>query len=443
MVVFVDFDSDQWSGGQDPLAPGAAAATGTAPAMKDALPVYRFGSISDENPPSELPSSSRPGSSESYFNRDVQKHEHADKLLLLHDGHPQSQSKSQSEEPDLNVDHKLATILNCYPAVIQIARGVDSNTLHALSATCRRLYAALLPVRNLLVKETLCCENEILAADASQEDADPDVIRRSRRLSRDNTSRGRCVRDLVKECTKCHQMVCRNCIGKPFTSAKPRTRRLCRKCLSAPITAHAQSIINPYQNFIPLISYQQSLKSNWAFCRCEEETWLCIPCTRAQHNEDSLYRAGWTWRSKYSSLFAPGTWAGIGQGCEGVKCGRGAGCFAAQHIEVEIESNHNDSQADASSASLRGAEDIDHLSRSSPGYFRQEIVGVGGLVKNKVRKRIAVGAVVEEYPEERETGTYLVLESTGEVRSWCGWCSKVISSKAERAALEHEAVVEQ
>lgn len=112
-------------------------------------------------------------------------------------------------------------------AVIEIARGVDFNSLHALSGTCRQFHAALLPVRNLLVRETLHCENEILAADALEEDADPELVRRSRRLSRDNTSRGRCVRDLVKECTKCHYMVCRVSpnhvvqLARKATAAKP------------------------------------------------------------------------------------------------------------------------------------------------------------------------------------------------------------------------------
>lgn len=153
-----------------------------------------------------------------------------------------------------------------------------------------------------------------------------------------------------------------------------------------------------------------------------------------------MYRGGWTWRSKYSSLFAPGTWAGIGEGSEGVKCGRGATCFAAQEAEVEIESYHNDSQQpDTHSSSPQDPENIDHQFHTSPGYFRQEIVGIGGRVRHKVKKRIPVGACVEEYPEERDTGAYLVREATGANRSWCGWCSRIIPSKAERMALETEA----
>ncbi|KAI5283546.1 hypothetical protein KEM55_001497, partial [Ascosphaera atra] len=50
-----------------------------------------------------------------------------------------------------------------------------------------------------------------------------------------------------------------------------------------------------------------------------------------------IYRGGWNWRSKYSALFAPGLWAGIGEGSEGVKCGRGPTCLAAQETEVEVD----------------------------------------------------------------------------------------------------------
>ncbi|KAI5307166.1 hypothetical protein KEM56_003582 [Ascosphaera pollenicola] len=413
MVVFVDLDLDGWS--ESPL--------GRVPAMKDTLPVYRLGPCVDDSSP-ELPSS-RPGSSSSCN-------------FPEHGMSTELPENSEPEVRDLNVEHRLAVILNCYPAIVEIAKGVDFNTLHALSGTCRQFHAALYPNRSLLAKETLRCENELLAADALEKDADPETIRLSRRLSRDNTSRGRCVRDLVKECTKCHAQVCRNCIGKPFTSAKPRSRRLCSKCLSVPITAHTTSTVNPYQNFVPLNSYQKSLVYDWAFCRCEEETWLCIPCTRAQHNEDTMYRGGWTWRSKYSSLFAPGTWAGIGEGCEGVKCGRGAECFAAQEAEVEIEGSHSDSQSEDGTTSPHDPESIHHQFHGSPGYFRQEIVGIGGRVRHKIKKRIAVGACVEEYPEERDTGTYLVRETTGSIRSWCGWCSRVIPSKAEKMALGND-----
>jgi hypothetical protein len=67
--------------------------------------------------------------------------------------------------------------------------------------------------------------------------------------------------------------------------------------------------------------------------------------------------------------------------------------------------------------------------------LRQEIEGVGGVVKQKVKKRVRVGASVEEVGRERETGIYLKPEASGDVRSWCAWCSRVMPSNSESAEL--------
>lgn len=93
MVVFVDLDLDGWSEG--PL--------DRVPAMKDTLPVYRFGPCLDDSSPELLPSS-RPGSSDSCNDPDY------------------GQTTATPEEPvpqvrDLNAEHRLAAILNCYPYV--------------------------------------------------------------------------------------------------------------------------------------------------------------------------------------------------------------------------------------------------------------------------------------------------------------------------------------
>ena len=67
-----------------------------------------------------------------------------------------------------------------------------------------------------------------------------------------------------------------------------------------------------------------------------------------------------------------------------------------------------------------------------PGYLRQEIEGIGGVVKKKVKKRVKVGKTVKEHEDEKERREYLIREIKGECRSWCGWCNRVIPSVADR-----------
>ena len=66
-----------------------------------------------------------------------------------------------------------------------------------------------------------------------------------------------------------------------------------------------------------------------------------------------------------------------------------------------------------------------------PGYLSQEIEGVGGVVKRKVKKRARIGACVQEYEDERETAVYLTREQSGQDRSWCGWCSRIALGKKD------------
>lgn len=82
-------------------------------------------------------------------------------------------------------------------------------------------------------------------------------------------------------------------------------------------------------------------------------------------------------------------------------------------------------------------ERLDNRDDEEPGYFRQEIVGIGGVVKHKVKKRVTVGACVVEYEDERETGEYLRPEETREHRSWCGWCWRVVPSKEDLQGRSH------
>ncbi|KAJ9604150.1 hypothetical protein H2200_011673 [Cladophialophora chaetospira] len=58
--------------------------------------------------------------------------------------------------------------------------------------------------------------------------------------------------------------------------------------------------------------------------------------------------------------------------------------------------------------------------------------GIGGVLKKKVKRRVKTGAYTYEYADERESGRFLEREQTGAVRSWCGWCARIVPSVKDR-----------
>ncbi|KAL1966772.1 hypothetical protein VTN77DRAFT_3969 [Rasamsonia byssochlamydoides] len=377
---------------------------------------------------------------------------------------------SSSEKRDSPNVNAFAAALSCYPVVKQIARSVDLNTLDALSRTCRQFRTNLLPFRHQLIKETLRCENEYVQTVSdllSEGAAIPDSLKHVIQLMSPDTSEarrltsgkiGKCARDMVAECRRCSRVVCRNCTIKPPSNAmlKNRLRRLCTTCRTAPLvrhlapTPHLESVL---RNDPPSFTASAFARTP---CHCEEAVWLCQTCGQSLRNNDTTYRRVWSWRTRYSTYLGGAMGTGIGDGCQGVKCGRGESCLAAQEIELEV-----DCEADGSVAGLsdhshghhvygygssrlhnhgRGdsmqVERLDNRDNEAPGYFRQEIVGIGGVVKHKVKKRVTVGACVVEHEDERETGTYLLPEESGQHRSWCGWCWRVVPSREDLQQLQ-------
>ena len=154
-------------------------------------------------------------------------------------------------------------------------------------------------------------------------------------------------------------------------------------------------------------------------------------------NADTTYRRVWTWRTRYTTYLG-GLGTGIGEGNEGVKCARGRECLGAKDVEVEFEcpSSSGSDVSDGGAAGMSGAIPERVATPGTPGgsdmeekagYWRQEVEGLGGVVKKKFRKRERVGRTVKEWEDEREgKGEILGREKNGLCRSWCGWCGRVV-----------------
>lgn len=302
-----------------------------------------------------------------------------------------------------------------------------------------------------------------------------------------------CARDLVAPCRRCQTFVCRNCAAKPPSNQylKDRYRRLCGSCLEAPLEAHLL-LPHPEKDFLdtPPLSSASSTRSTQsssnkssssksavfdpttpaftheAFlhdpCTCKTRgAYLCTPCGSNLRASDTTYKRVWTWRSRYSTHIGGGLGTGLGEGDQGQKCGRGSGCLEAGKegkgmCWVEIDCSEGTAKGqDENEESTNGStndvlREYEHAvgfdapieSRPStpradhgPGYLRQEVEGLGGVMKKKVKKRVKVGATVWEYDDERESGKYLEREASGEQRSWCGWCSRVVLGREDREKM--------
>ena len=175
-------------------------------------------------------------------------------------------------------------------------------------------------------------------------------------------------------------------------------------------------------------------KKEEGYCTCPYRSHLCAPCGAKLVNADTTYRRIWTWRTRYTTYLG-GLGTGIGEGNEGVKCARGRECLGAKDVEVEFEcpsSSGSDGSEGAGGEQQQpgvgrvgtpGTPDLE----DKAGYWRQEVEGLGGVVKKKFRKRERVGRTVREWEDEREgKGEILGREKRGECRSWCGWCGKVV-----------------
>jgi hypothetical protein len=113
-----------------------------------------------------------------------------------------------------------------------------------------------------------------------------------------------------------------------------------------------------------------------------------------------------------------------------VECGRASRCVAARLVEQETSCDARDRAALESMAEKRAVESGGR-SWTGGGFLAQECEGIGGSVVMKHRRLVKVGAEVDEKDDvevDEAVHTVLDKELTGEVRSWCAWCERVIPS---------------
>ncbi|KAL2758132.1 hypothetical protein ACRALDRAFT_2100159, partial [Sodiomyces alcalophilus JCM 7366] len=365
--------------------------------------------------------------------------------------------------------------------VMSIVQHIDLNTLDSLARTSYLIHQSLIQYRSNLLRATLRCVNDHVPVN-------PDTTLQYRAragnyyfnqnsaiLPRNslqgggvsyNGKSGQCARDLVDDCRKCEVPVCRNCIIKrPSQSTLiDRHRRLCQTCADAPLP----SLLNPPADpDTPLSSdlIQREL------CQCDQKAgvWLCQPCGRGIRTSDSDYSRIWHWRNQYGEVLG-GLGTGIGDGDRGVICGREGDCLAAKEVEQETDCDAADARESSPSSKassenapfwpatslylLSGGESANgphsHLGdqrrtpspmQLGPGYERHEIVGIGGVVKRKLVRVVRVGACVPEWEDERSRSGLLRRERLGQIRSFCGWCCRVIPAKSDHTTSARRAVI--
>lgn len=165
-------------------------------------------------------------------------------------------------------------------------------------------------------------------------------------------------------------------------------------------------------------------------CNCDNVVWLCAPCGKDLRNADTMYVRGWSWRTRYTHYLG-GVGTGVGEGNEGVECGRGEFCLGAKIVE------HETCEQDILDALESAAQSPESPERwRGTSYLAQEIEGIGGVLKVKHKKQVRVGECVKLYEDEREKSIlYLEREVTGQLRSWCSWCERVVLGEKDTADM--------
>ncbi|TAQ89409.1 hypothetical protein B7494_g2278 [Chlorociboria aeruginascens] len=231
-------------------------------------------------------------------------------------GKVQAVEEKERANPNKNA---ITEALGCYPIITSIASHIDLNTLDALSLTCRQIRANLLQFRTQLLASTLHCENEELKLDPEH------TLRYRARaanwyfvdMSRETVGKaGDCARDMVDGCRRTAQ-----------------SNLLLRSCF-----------VNGTEGFVlPFESTLNPETLRRATCTCPDRVWLCQSCGRGLYSADAEYEGIWKWRTRYLPSLG-GLGVGIGEGNQGVPCGRGSDCIAAREVEQETDCDAEDAK---------------------------------------------------------------------------------------------------
>ncbi|KAI9670496.1 MAG: hypothetical protein M1817_004363 [Caeruleum heppii] len=253
----------------------------------------------------------------------------------------------------------LEAAVACYPIILEIAHHLDLITLESLARTNRRISSNILPFRRQLVAGSLRCKTQARLQEwaeghgSAKQDGELKAAEGVEQFYE-----MRCARDLVRDCRRCGDRVCRNCIIKPPPSPvfPDRHRRLCPTCLTAPLWAHTHpphllsSAGAPVEPTFTTPAFIRNPCTCASTSTASDGVWLCSPCGHNIHTDDRIYRQVWQWRLRYSRNMFYGLNPGIGQGDQGVKCGRHKDCLAKEEVEVECaaEGNVRESKIDLS-----------------------------------------------------------------------------------------------
>lgn len=90
-----------------------------------------------------------------------------------------------------NVSHPFSRALALYPFLTSLTKHLDRTDLDSISRCCAIFYATLSPYRNSLLPQSLRCARPALKTSAAAPKSLP------------------CARDLVRQCIRCHEAVCR------------------------------------------------------------------------------------------------------------------------------------------------------------------------------------------------------------------------------------------
>ncbi|KAH0566502.1 hypothetical protein GP486_000083 [Trichoglossum hirsutum] len=212
-----------------------------------------------------------------------------------------------------------------------------------------------------------------------------------------------------------------------LNSLSLRHRRLCRSCLAVPLVQHTLQPSSPTPPPSESFTFTAPAYLRGP-CSCVDSVWLCQPCGKTLYSEDIKYHDAWAWRERYSTSFGL---VGIGEGIEGVRCGRGATCTAAELTLIESECDPTTKSLEMGWVITPSGEEI-----PGQGYLIREIEGIGGVMKKKLMRKQLIGAVVAGNASGEAGGNgqmvrreYLGREVRGEQRSWCGWCERVIPGR--------------